>query len=72
MNVFALIACKRMTKIFVPRETLWTRTNRYHGNAAMIVGGSVEGIAKTAVPQAHRARWGRRRDAASTALSESQ
>lgn len=47
MNIFALIACKRTTKVFVPRETLWTRTNRYHKEAS----GSVEGIAKTAVPQ---------------------
>jgi hypothetical protein len=47
MNIFALIACKRVPKVSVPRETLWTRTNRYHKKAS----GSVEGIAKTAVPQ---------------------
>jgi hypothetical protein len=47
MNVFALIARKRTERVHVPRETLWTRTNRYHKNAS----GSVEGSAKTAVPQ---------------------
>lgn len=66
MNVFALIACKRTSKVFVPRETLWTRTNRYHKNAAMDAGGSVEGIAKTAVPPVHRARWGQHVGAVST------
>lgn len=47
MNVFALLTSKRTEHVHVPRETLWTRTNRYHRNAS----GSVEGSAKTAVPQ---------------------
>lgn len=46
MNVFALLTRKRIERVRVPRETLWTRTNRYHRKA----GGSVERSAKTAVP----------------------
>lgn len=34
MNVFALLRRKREPVVYVPRETLWTRTTRYHKEQA--------------------------------------